>query len=159
MTKEEVYGMIEDHYRGNFEMLTKRMAYGAKSIHNAEDIIQEAYTKALTYWTSYKEGMDFAGWFHVIINNATKDFFNTESLQGMSVDNPPDPIVSPSVLHKMELDEVVQMIEDQPERNATILRLFLLDDYNVKEIAAVVPESGSNIRKIVQRFREGLRDG
>jgi len=159
MTREQVYALIEEHYKENFTRLVSRMSGPSKSKHNAEDIVQEAYLRALQYWKSYKEHIKIGQWFRGILNNSTRDFFRAESLSGMSVDDYGGEIISPSVFHRLELQELIERMGEQPERVETILRLYLLDEYTVKEIEEVVPESKTNIRKIVQRFREEIRMG
>lgn len=157
MTKEEVYAIIEDHYRDNFDSLVKKITGSAKSRHNAEDIIQEAYCRACQYWKSFKGDLEFNNWFTSILNNSTRDFMRNESMQGMVMDEWSGEIVDPVAFQRIELSEMLDLIQRQPARVSRILEYYLLDEMSVKEISQVVPESPSNIRKIVQRFREEAR--
>src|SRR3546814_14161868 len=53
MDKEEAYKIIEYHYRNNFKNLISRYSRQFQSHSRAEDIVQEAYTRALQYWNRY----------------------------------------------------------------------------------------------------------
>lgn len=159
MTKEEVYDLIEENYRDNFKFFTNRLSRFNQSRHNAEDIIQEAYTRALQYWKAYNPEQEIGQWIHGIIGNSTRDFFRAESVQGMGLDLASDDRIDGAAMARLELTDLLEMFDEQPWRTAKILKLFFLDQFSVKEIEQIVPESGANIRKIVQRFREEIRNG
>lgn len=158
MDKQEVYDLIEKHYREHRDNIVSRLGSYIGSKPNAEDIVQEAYTKALTYWNSYdtKNGVD--NWIHTIINNCMKDFIRDEIQQGMAGDPiPPETMLKPEAISAIELAEIVGAIENEPDNIERILKLHLIEGYSAAEIEKVVPESRDNIWKIVQRFREKIR--
>lgn len=157
MEKAEVYNLIDIHFREKYDTLVKKIAVHMGSIHNAEDVIQETYYRACKYWNTFdKTNNLFSTWFATILNNAIKDHFKSEYMHGMSTDILPDLIGETRAFQRIELNQLIKKIEEQEERVSRILRLYLLDGYRSKEIAEVVPESAANIRKIVQRFRDGL---
>ncbi len=155
MTREQVYQLIEEHYREHFDIITRRISRYLGSRYNAEDVLQEAYYRTCKYWDTYDDKQDFKKWFNVILNNSIKDFFKKQILHGMSVDVLPE-IAAVQTLQRIEIGELVKLIEEQEERVCRILKLYLLEGYTSYEVAEIVPESAVNIRKIVERFRNGL---
>jgi RNA polymerase sigma factor (sigma-70 family) len=158
MKREQVYDLVEQHYRDRRNSIVKRIRRFFQSPHYSEDVVQEAYTRALKYWNTYDPEQNFNTWFSAILNNAIKDFFKTEALQGMVVDVPgqrDDGVTR--IFDRLALEELVEYIEKQPDRISRILHLNLIQGYTSDEVAQLVPETADNIRKIVQRFREDVR--
>tara|TARA_R100000501_G_C2572409_1_gene78798 strand:+ start:248 stop:718 length:471 start_codon:yes stop_codon:yes gene_type:complete len=156
MEQAEVYDKIEKHFREKNDGIVKKIARHTGNIYNAEDVVQETYYRTCKYWHTFTDGMVFNTWFGTILNNAIKDYFKKEMSHGMSEDLPPDHHAPIRILQRIELSELLADIDEQDERVSRILRLYLLDGYTSKEVAEIVPESAANIRKIVQRFRDGL---
>jgi len=73
MTRDEAYKVIEDYYRKNFKRLVNISRGRAGSYHNAEDVVQEAFTRALKYHKSYNPAMTaFDAWFSRILDNSLR---------------------------------------------------------------------------------------
>src|SRR3546814_3055187 len=89
MDKEEAYKIIEYHYRNNFKNLISRYSRQFQSHSRAEDIVQEAYTRALQYWNRYSPEQPFGAWFNGILLNCVKDNIREEAHQG-AVEYPPE---------------------------------------------------------------------
>jgi RNA polymerase sigma factor (sigma-70 family) len=158
MSKEQVYAAIEAHYREKQATTVSRIAYYLQNKAMAEDVVQEAYLRCCQYWKSYDPGETIAAWFNTILNNSIKDAFKKMMTQGMAHDLPPADAPRSTILDTIELKELLVEIESQPQRVARILHLFLIEGYYSHEIAEIVPENSSTIRKTVQRFRDGLKD-
>ena len=155
MTREQVFELIENHFRANFDKNVERIGRYLNSPHNAEDVIQQAYCNACQYWNTYDEKRDFNTWFYIILSNSIKSFYKADIMHGMAVDSPQDSV--DAVEQRIELKELLKLIEEEGENVKRILYLYLSEGYTSDEVSDVVPESASNIRKIVQRFRESLR--
>lgn len=158
MTRQEVYKLISEHYRENFQRKVDALSARNASKANAEDILQEAYTRAFQYWNSYDPTKPFDAWINSIVLNAMRDFFKTEVQYGMvrEEDEWIYDYKMPEAFRRIEIKELVRLIDDEEENIAKILRLYLIEGYTSQEIDAVVPETRVNIRKIVQRFRDKL---
>ena len=81
--------ILEIHYNRNRDVLTKKLAGRVGTRYNAEDVVQEAYARALKYfraWTYDGVGTEldsFNRWFTTILNNACREFQYEERGQGM----------------------------------------------------------------------------
>jgi DNA-directed RNA polymerase specialized sigma24 family protein len=62
------------------------------------------------------------------------------------------------VFDKIELDELMVVMNTYPDNHRTILKYYFLNELNSCEIAEIVPESAFNVRKVVQRFRNKVKE-
>lgn len=159
MTKQEVYKLIEEHYRTHSKNLENKIIMRAGQQANAQDIVQEAYAKALQYWNSFNpETGSIDKWIGSILFNAASSFYRQEILRGMVVDTGEDVVEQPNAPSRIMVKEVEKYIGNLPTGSRkTVAELFFLKDYSCREISDVCPETPSAIRKIVQRLREDMR--
>lgn len=156
----QAYSLIEAHFRENHKKLVQRYTRFLNSKERAEDVVQSAYLRAMTYWPSCPETPeDFAKFFHALCSNALKDNHREEIMQGAVMyreenEELIDSAGIPAVIYR----QVVQRIEAKTPSQALILKLFLLAQHRPSEIAEMVPENAVAIRKIVSRFRKELKD-
>lgn len=155
-SREEVYAIIEEHYRSNFKDLVKRLSSPGGSSHNAEDIIQEAYTRALQYWNSYNIEQDFKKWFHRILMNCLKDKLKEERSQGSATEK--DFVDDGEhAINKIMLNEIMKEVDKLEDTKKFIIKLFFLEQFKTKEIADLVLDSHENIRLTIHNFRKKMR--
>ena len=156
-----VYQLIEHHYRQNRKTLVNRVRGAAGP--GAEDVVQEAYANALQYWRTfdYMSDLGVDGWIRGILRNTSIAHYRNEKKAGM-VDEyqAPDPLPTTNPFTRIELIELIEVIDlmkaEDPSR-ATILWLYLIENFETAEIDKIVPETHTNIRKIISRFRADLR--
>jgi len=156
MEKAQVYALIETHFREKNNIIVKKIAGHMGNMFNAEDVVQETYYRACKYWKTFNEELSFNTWFGTLLNNAVKDYFKAEMGRGMSGDDPPDLNYPTRMFQRIEIGEMMKRIEAEEPRISRILKLYIIEELRSKEVAEIVPESAANIRKIVQRFRDGL---
>ena len=154
MDKEQVYALIEGHYREHHDPTVARIGRYLRHKANAEDVVQEAYYRMCKYWKSYDPEQEVRKWFGTILNNTIKDFFKADLVHGMVGDMPEEDTAPVRVLQRIEIKELIAIIDEKPKNIRTILTLILLQGYTSLETAEQVPESAANVRKIVQRFRQ-----
>lgn len=160
MNKKDVYALVDRFYRDHFNQLCKSYNRFLNNYPVTEEAVQEAFTRALTYWDSCPSKEAFEPWFRTIVGNAIKDAKREESKQGMTTgdesvfDIPINAAAIPSIIQK----EVNDLIGTKDEPTARILRLSLFHQYRPVDIEKVVGEKVNNIRQIVHRFRNELKD-
>lgn len=157
MKQSEVYKLIEQDYRKNFRPLVTRLSWYMGSIEQAEDVVQEAYTRACSYWAAYDEKQPIEGWIKGILNNSIRDNKRAEIMHGMSDDNSIEKGAEPTAIPKVILKEVVKRIDSKPDNVRRILRLTFLHEHTAKEIANMTGEGFENVRIMVKRFREEVK--
>lgn len=158
MNKQQAYAYIEDHYRNNFDRLVKQWSRSLNSQAKAEDAVQEAYTKALTYWQNM--GDDFDKWFGMIITNCVRDVKREDLMHGMTTeleaaqDIPEEPEAIPAIIRK----QVERLIDKKEKATANILRLALIYQYRPEDIAGLIGTSSNAVRQTIHRFRTEIRE-
>ena len=154
----EAYSLIEDHYRKNRGGLIKTFRKILRSHHLAEEVVQEAYTRALTYYNTFNKNSSFDKWFSMILTNSMKDKTAEERMHGQSLDDERDIELPHPGFNIVYLDQVRQFIEDQEGNVRNILTFYFFNQMTSKEISEIVPEKHDNVRKIIFDFRNRLRD-
>ena len=157
LAKAEVYELIEDHYRSNFKHLVMRFRGPSGSRHNGEDIVQEAYTRAMKYWHSFNVDRDFKRWFSTILLRCLKDKIKDEKEHGFFEGEIITSDTQTKAFNRIIIKDVQKIIHMQPDNVRYILTLYFFEQYKTKEIAEIVPESHTNIRRIIHDFRKTLR--
>lgn len=158
MDRDEV---VSAHYQKNFKGLVKYMSRRTpnQSVHLAEEVVQEAYTKALTHWKAFNpERGAFNTWFNRILNNSLNNCLSSESgnlpsfddddldLEPFIIDNDPD-------IPRNIVVRIQKSISEQKPEHADVLHMFFNLGMRTRQIEECSEFSHDNIRKIIQRFR------
>lgn len=148
---------IERHYIENKTQYMKRLWYATKDMSKSEDVLHEAYCRALMYFPAL-EGEEFDKWFSVVLRNATRDFFREEKkrefeeldefdYEGNSCEGWTNKIIQ----------EIEELIDRKPPDHAEILRLHFKYGYSAIDISRITDYTYHKSHKVVYRFREQLK--
>lgn len=152
-----MHSKIEQHHLDNFDRLVIVFSHRAGGRWNSEDVVQEAFTRALKYSNSFDEDkQEFGGWFNGILNNALRDYTKDVRLLGMSVEYTEDmDELIPLLEWESDLiDAVKKDIERKSEGIRQALWLYLFRQYKPREIAQVVDMTNAHIRTAVKEFKQ-----
>lgn len=150
--------LIEKHYRENRQRLVKRMSFRAGSVEDGEDVIQEAYLRALKYHKSFN-GDNFERWFNTILLNTLREHKN--AMKGYVVaeyDENEEEIAPCYLVPRRIMGEVFRTIKERPPVQQEILMLFFEQEYTARDISRILPYSYSQIHQTIQRFRNELKE-
>lgn len=157
-----MHELISKFYEEMYTEMCKRVYHRSGGLHNSEDIVQEAFTRAIQYKDSFDPTRkEFGAWFNTILNNSLRDHMKSERISGCSIeydefmDEPYVPTEEEEQLYKI----ISAIIEEKPQPYRDVLYLYFIRDYKPKEIARVVELTNTNIRKIVERFKRETREG
>lgn len=159
---ESDYSIIVDRYKNKAFSMLKRML---KNDFDAEEILQDCFLKAYHSLKSFKGEAKFSTWFYKIVYNtaltklsskkrkiesemsSVEDHFNLKSdYDSMDVEN-------------KDLEEFLQeTITKLPESYSSIITLFYLNQLSIEEISEVMHLSVSNVKVMLYRSRNALRD-
>ena len=129
---------------------------------DAEDILQESFTSAFCNMASYKRDASFGAWLKRIvinksINHVKKQkiwFSDTEQLAEIEdisdEDNDIFAEISPEMIH--------EAIKALPGKAKVVFNLYLLEDYQHKDIAEMLGISESTSKSQYQRARKLLQE-
>lgn len=148
--------ILEDFYKDERENLLRRLNYGAGSPSNAEDVLQEAFVRALIYWDTFDpERKELGAWFNTIMRNALRDFKREEWLFGMGEEfdeeqyDPQEMPVNESELVK----KIYEMVDGKIDDHQEILLLYFEKHYSPKDIANITNFKVKTIKQVVWRFK------
>lgn len=143
MTRDE----FEKYYHDNFNNFVKKYCRRCGSIYDAEDVVQDAFERALIYLVSCK---DVNKWFNTILKNSYRDYLN--KTKSWPVTKPIDdhleevePVWPTNVSDAM-VDEIDKLTEKEDEPNKTVLQLHLRYGFSSGEINRIV--AGLSVKKI-----------
>lgn len=149
--------VIEEHFRQHRQKLVKLMTFRAGSPEAAEDIVQEAFYRALRYHRSCRPE-EFNNWFNAIMFNALRDYKREEAGRSEDefVEGEEEGQPCPAFHGQVER-EVHALIAAKPDVQREVLELHVQHGFTARDIADITPHSYANCHKIIQRFREELR--
>jgi RNA polymerase sigma-70 factor, ECF subfamily len=144
-----------------------RKAIGiVKSREEAEDVVQEAFTKIYLNASKFKkqEGASFSSWaYRILINTALTHYVKVRREHGHRADLDPEilELIPDKNLRQFEqktfTDEVASVLTRMPEPMARALSSFFLEGKSQEEIAAEEGISVGAIKTRVHRAKEEFR--
>jgi RNA polymerase sigma factor (sigma-70 family) len=156
------YAIIIDRYKNKAFSLIKRML---KNEMAAEEVLQDCFLKTYYALSSFREESKFSTWFYRIVYNTTlnkassrkgkiedemsslEDHFNLESNYDFRD------------TENSDLSSFVRkMLEKLPPNYSSVLSMFYLNEMSCEEISEVMNISIPNVKVILHRSRNALRN-
>ena len=138
----ELFALLVRRYE---QALLRRARTILKSPEDAEEVVQDAFTKMYLYADKYRpqEGAQFSSWAYTILNRVAYTKYRAKSGEwGRRVELAPEhyeslPDARAEFIEDLSLrDEVVVALAKLPETMAKILRLQFIEGKSQEEIAA-----------------------
>lgn len=144
--------VLERYYRDERDNLLRRLNFGAGTPENAEDVLQEAFVRALTYWETFDpDHKELGAWFSTILKNCLRDFKRDEWLYGMGED-----VDEVELLVEDEVADIAKqlrsLMDGKSEEHQEILSLYFEKNYSPKDIANITTTKVKTIKQIIWRF-------
>lgn len=149
--------LIDQSIKGNdqafrrlYDMLSGKM-YSLclryiNDVENANDAFQEGFVRLYSNLKSYRHEGSFEGWARRIFITACLDYIKRKKSYFLEIDEAsPVEAVELSGLDKLEMADLMKMVQQLPPGQRTIFNLYLVEGYSHKEIAEKldISESGS----------------
>lgn len=154
----------EQLYKAYYSMYLKVCSRYAKSMLDAEQLLNDGFLKIFTQISNFKSAGSFAGWMHRIMVNTCLDYLRGSSLKeemAIHVHSIPaeesNIAVSNDGLESMEFKELVSIIQSLPAMTRTVFNLFVFDGYNHKEISEQLKISEGTSHWHVHQARQILQ--
>lgn len=158
---------LEAHYRKHAQSLVSMMAKGsARPI--AQDIVQEAYTRALEQWETYDpQQTQFATWFgSKMLPQSRSNLVRIEKRHGMGMnaedidetDIDESRVSIPSDAEtQFQVWEVLKRISKQPDHHRNVLHGVLVLGESYEEAVSDTGVTPKAARDIVYRFKREMQ--
>ena len=156
------YAIIIDRYKNRAFSLIKRML---KNEMDAEEVLQDCFIKAYDSLKTFKQESKFSTWFYRIVYNTTLSKLSNRKRkiesEMSSVDEHFD-LTSEydfKVSERKDLSEFVkEMVKKLPENYSLVITMHYLNEMNCEEISETLNTSVSNVKVMLYRSRNALRD-
>lgn len=153
--------VLERFYIERREDLLRRLNYGAGTPENAEDVLQEAFVRALVYWDTFDpNNKELGAWFSTILKNSLRDFKRDEWLFGMGEEFDEE-LYDPQEMPLPESElvrQIYEMVEEKNDNQKEILLLFFEKHYTPKDIHNITGHKNGVIRQVIWRFRNEVKE-
>lgn len=156
--------VIDKHYKENYEILLKRVNRRLGCLEDAEDVVQEAFSRAIEYYNSYnpKKCKYFNNWFDVILNNVYKKFITEKKSGGMtkSLDDSLDEIqpVLPDHYKSISKKELKRLINSRSGDSKEVISLNINFGYNPSEIKLLTGYKLTFIYNTIKSFSKEIKE-
>ena len=152
---------LEAYYVAERDNLLRRLNFSAGTPENAEDILQEAFTRALTYWDTFDPAnKELGAWFSTILKNSMRDFKRDEWLFGMGEEFDEE-LYDPQEMEIPEgelLRQIYEMVDSKGDAQKEILLLYFEKHYKFKDIQNITGLKYRTVRGVVERFKVEVKD-
>lgn len=159
MERNEVIGKA---YTEHYDVLYKAAYARLKDHHNAEDAVQEAFSKALQYFHTYNPAKAGAGaWINRILQNVCNKITQVERNRGVSMEFDEELADGVYMTHEGDqlLDKAIGHINQEKDANIrAILTLYFADRAKPREIVDIVGLSPPHVWNTINLFKNKMRD-
>lgn len=123
----------------------------------AEDIVQEAYVRAIRSIDEEKDGFKF--WLLKVCRNCCFDALRkNKKLEAIENDMPSSDSLVDDVIQKEEYRALYKAVSLLKDSYQEVVRLYYFDSMSVKEIASIIGESADNVKIQLYRARLKLKE-
>ena len=137
---------VQEHvYKVHYSLFLKICARYAKSMEDAEQLLNDGFLKIFTLIDLFNNNGSFEGWMQRIVVNTCLDYLRGAALKEemhIHVHSIPaeesDLSVSNEGLERMDFRELVKIIQQLPTMTRTVFNMVVFDGYTHKEIAEIL---------------------
>lgn len=170
MSKESEY-KLRKHLKSDRGKLLAFIRTRLPSREEAEDLLQDVYTQAVTHLNVMQEIDNLTGWLYVLARNKIIDWYRCRKLksipldQGGTVQDMIDQEL-PGMMNEQTrafiCDCIMEAVDDLPEEQKFVFVRQVIEGYSFREIAEQTGESINTLmtrkRYAVMALRAGLKE-
>lgn len=151
--------LIAKHFEEHYETFVKKVRGRSGGEYNAEDVVAEAYSRALQYAESYNQQYPFENWFGTILNNSLKDFKNEERYGGTFVELEESHIFTDAERHYFNrlADEIREEVEKVKGTIGQVLNMYFVLGYKRRDIQKVLDLPRTTVDFYIKTFRDKMK--
>src|SRR3954454_449245 len=160
--RDDAFGAIHDRYHDRLLAFARRMLAGTG--HDAEDVVQDAFIRALAGLRATGAGMNLKPWLYMIVRNRAMDDLRKPARIAAELDDVvdlhPAENADPALraIERELLRAVVDGIAELPERQRRALVMRELDGASHVEMAATLGTSIPATKSLLVRARTTLQE-
>lgn len=156
------YAILIDRYKNKAFTMLKRML---KNDFEAEEVLMDTFLKAYNNISSFKFEAKFSTWFYRIVYNSAltrlsnvkrkieSEISSIEDVNYLESKYPADDFINEDISILIK-----KIVDDLPAKNAAVITMYYLEELSTEEISDVMRTSISNVKVILHRSRNMLRE-
>lgn len=127
----------------------------------AEEVVQDAFLKAFKALASFNQQSKFSSWlYRIVLNEAYAKLKKMKRGKVAYIENYDEEIMDESTLLVLKQEEQSYLINtalnELPPKESVALRLFYLQEENIKEVCNITGWTEANTRVILHRARKKM---
>jgi RNA polymerase sigma factor (sigma-70 family) len=160
--------LVRDGYENAFEEIVRRYGralgrYAAAIVpsHRAEDVTQDAFSKALLALRGSDKEIELRPWLYRIVRNTALNDLRDQPPASTELHEGIDGVESPAAVaeRRAEIADLLERLRALPDPQRAAIVMRELEGLSHEEIAAHLGMSGGAARQTIYRARQKLRDG
>jgi RNA polymerase sigma factor (sigma-70 family) len=156
------FALIVDRYKGRAFSLLKRML---RNDMDAEEVLQDCFLKSYNALSTFRHDSKFSTWFYRIVYNTalTKVSGKKRKIQNEMSSVEDNPQLESSNDFRITEEEsqsefIKKLIDKLPVNYASVINMFYINEMSCEEISEVMETSVANVKVLLYRSRNALRD-
>lgn len=130
----------------------------AANVQEAQDVLQDSFITIYDKIDQYNHKGSFEGWCkRITINTALQRYRNNKVYVLEDDKNIVEELPVVDLIDQIELQELLDMIQQLPDKYRMVFSLYSLDGYSHKEIAALMKISEGTSKSNLSRARTNLQ--
>ena len=131
----------------------------SKNYQDAEDTLQDSFLVIFKKIAQYKNKGSFEGWLkRITINTALQKYRKKAPLQIVKeLDDTKETIILDLDDQRLDINFLLNLIQQLPDRYRLVFNLYVLDNYSHKEIADLLEISEGTSKSNLSRARKILK--
>jgi RNA polymerase sigma factor (sigma-70 family) len=160
--------LVRDGYEAAFEEIVRRygkplVRYAAAIVtsNRAEDVTQDAFSKALLALRDTDKEIQLRPWLYRIVRNTALNDLRDQPPPAAPLHENLDGVETPldAAERREEIDELVRRLRALPDAQRAAIVMRELEGLSHEEIAAALGMTGGGARQAIHRARRTIRDG
>ncbi len=154
MSKRDLENEFESRYNDYGNMLYKIAFLYLGNASDAEDVLQDVFTKYLCGKYKFKNPGHEKAWFIRVTQNKCLDCLKKSGRKNICIDD----VRMSCVCENNDFEyDIISKVIALPEKYKSAIILFYYNDYTVEEISKTLKISKAAVKKRLQRGRDILR--
>lgn len=153
MDKRDLEKEFDVKYNDYGKMLFKIAFLYVGNSADAEDILQDVFTKYLSGKYSFKDACHEKAWFIRVTQNKSLDFLKRKGRKNISLED----IATFTYEKSSDYSDILKEILALPQKYKSSVILYYYDGYSVEEISKILKISKSAVKMRLKRSREILK--
>lgn len=158
--KEPAFNLLYYKYK---DFVVNLLYTYLKDIDESKDLSNIVFLKVHQKLSKFTDYSSFGGWLRILTKNTAIDYMRTLKNKAISIDDQSNGIQLSNIRDTIDENEsltyitLIEMLEDLPELNKKIVKLYYEDGMTVSQISKALNVPVGTIKSYLYRIRNNLK--